>query len=150
MTNLEMIQQKINNSEGFIETTESGLIPVSQQNPNENIIWKPTRHDYNLVNIIYDEKGNPIDGKLELKTEEQKAKEIKIKQQQKILNELKSLRDAINFQQIGIDKGIDPSKVIFTEQQVVKWCEYITDIANGNLEVTQPELTQTQKTIFRL
>ena len=72
----KIIQQKINNGEGMIQMKKAGLLPVSDMIPNDQIIWKPNKHDYKLL----------ANGKIKLLTEKEKE-EIK---NEKVKNELKN------------------------------------------------------------
>lgn len=135
--NLQLIQEKINKGEGFVETQESGTIPVSEFNSNEKIIWKPTKHDYKIV-----------DDKLILKTNEDKKIEINKILQQKLLNQFKPLIDAMTFQEISISKGSDPAKAIFTDVEIKEWGNYISEISNGNINAIMPKIPEKYKNII--
>jgi hypothetical protein len=134
---LQLIQEKINNGEGFIETQESGVIRVSELNPNETIIWKPNKHDYKIV-----------DDKLVLKTGDDKTAEANKTLQQKLLNQFKPLLDAMTFQEIAKGKGSSVENIIFTDDEIKNWGDYVGEIANGNLDAITPAIPEKYQNIL--
>jgi hypothetical protein len=78
--------------------------------------------------------------KIILKTQEMKDKEILKKTQQEILNRFKPLIDAMTFQEISKQKGSNPEKAIFTNQEIKDWGDYISEIVGGNVEADMPEI----------
>jgi len=82
------------------------------------------------------------------KTDEEKQLEnIKIVQQ-KILNGLQPLMNAMNFQENSIIKGADNKNKLFSDKQIKDFGNYIGEIANGNIEAVIPELPEGYKNIL--
>ena len=96
-------------------------------------------------NAIYD-----IENKIIIKkTEEMKQQELIEKQSAELLTKLLPLMTAMNIQENGKAKNANPSKAMFTDQEIKEWSEYIADIADGNI-TEMPELNNIAKKIFRL
>jgi hypothetical protein len=139
MNDLNLIQEKINNGEGYIEMQNAGIIKVSEMNSKDNIIKVFTKYDYKIIN-----------NELVLKTKEDFENEEKLKTQQEILNKLKPLMDAMTFQEISKSKGAKPENVIFEDADIKKWGDYVSEIAKGNLEINQPEISENIKKLIGL
>jgi hypothetical protein len=79
--------------------------------------------------------------------EEKQSENIKIVQQ-KILNGLQPLMNAMNFQENSIIKGADNKNKLFSDKQIKDFGNYIGEIANGNIEAVIPELPEGYKNIL--
>jgi hypothetical protein len=97
-------------------------------------------------NAVYDTENQIIIKK----TEEMKQQELIEKQSAEILNNLLSLMTAMNIQENGKNKGANPTKAMFTDQEIQEWSEYIADIAVGNISTPMPKLNNIAKKIFKL
>lgn len=139
MQNLELIKEKMKLGEGYVKMEHAGLIKVSEMNPNDNIIWQPTKHDYKIIN-----------NELVLKTEEDYQQEENLKNCQAILNKLQPLISAINTQKTGFDLGIPEKEGILTQKEMKDWILYISAISKGNINAEMPEISDTVKLITGL
>ena len=90
---LEIIKQKINQGDGYIETKESGLIKVKDMKPGETIIWKPIKNDYKDINSLEDE--------LILKDSNDKLNDLKEKRKKELIQKTKEDPDFV-FEKEGI------------------------------------------------
>lgn len=134
---LEIIQQKINNGEGYIEIENQGIVKVSNMNPDNNVIRVFNKHDYKLVN-----------NELILKTESDYENENKNKVRLKILNQIKPLIDSMSTQQLGLDKGLNPADVLYTDDEIKNWIGYSNKIAKGQINAIPPEIPVGYKNII--
>ncbi len=87
-------------------------------------------------------------GKAGLKTQEMLNQEDIVKVQQQLLNQFKPLIDAMNTQINAKNlPGINLNNLMFTDQECTDWYNYISEIANGNIEAIMPELPEKYKKI---
>lgn len=93
---------------------------------------------------------NSDTNKFQNKTNEQIKYELAEKQCNKILKDLQPLMMAMNFQENGKNKGADPTKSFFTDTEIKEWSEYVAEIANNNIDITIPVLSDKAKKRFNL
>jgi len=116
------------------------------------VTFKLTKDRYpNIINnichnAVYDKKNDII---IE-KTEEMKNKEVIQKQCDNILEKIQPLMIAMNFQENGINKGANSEKAFFSNQEIKEWAEYISEIANNNINTPIPSLSEKAKRIFKI
>jgi hypothetical protein len=97
----------------------------------------------NVKNIIpYNKNLLEIDinGKAILKSDENIQKDQIKKIQNQMLNQFKPLIDAMTFQEISKSKGSNQANLIFTDNDIKNWGNYIGEIVKGNIEATMPNI----------
>lgn len=102
-----------------------------------------------VIESKHDIVFNLSKNKIQYKTEDQKQQELIEKQSAEILTSLLPLMTAMNIQENGKNKGVDPLKAMFSDTEIKEWSEYIADIAAGNIG-EMPELNNIAKKIFGL
>ena len=132
------IKQKIENGEGMLLLEKEGWVKAKYYDEKTDktknskdleywqslkILEKPIKNDYNL-----------IDGELILKTDQEKEIEQILKRQQQITKQ----------------KGANISNIIFTDDEIKNFGDYISEIAKGNLEVISPEFNENTKKMFNI
>lgn len=131
----------------YYEFDEQGNYLCSYACPqlNKNLILL----DENEVSQYYFPKyvkGVVVEGKTLIELKQWKFTLLR----NKMLNNplLKELRNAMTSQEVFRNKGSNPNKAIFTDQQIKDWGDYFGNIAKDGQDLTNYSLEEINESIF--